>query len=75
MNEMKKLILILALGFALGACASERPEPTATHEPWDATVSALATGLRQLPHLNSQVMETLPGGTAVDLLAITEDQK
>jgi len=75
MNEMKKLIVILALGFALAACASETPVPTAIPEQWDATVSALSTGLRQLPHLNSQVMETLPGGTTVDLLAITEDKK
>ena len=49
--------------------------PTTTPEPWDATVSALTTGLRQEPHLNSQVMEKLLGGTKVDLLAITEDKK
>ena len=49
--------------------------PTSTPEPRDATVSALATSLRQLPHLNSQVMKTLPGGSKVDLLAITEDKE
>ena len=72
---------MLALVLALAACAGETPVPTApvpptiTPEPWDATVSALATGLRELPHLKSQVMETLPGGTKVDLLAITEDKE
>ncbi len=49
--------------------------PTITPETWDATVSAVATSLRQLPHLNSQVMKTLPGGAKVDLLAITEDRE
>jgi beta-xylosidase len=32
-NQMKKLILILALGFALAACAAETPAPTATPVP------------------------------------------
>ncbi len=48
--------------------------PTITPEPWDAEVNALSTGLRQLPHLNSKVIEALPAGTKVDLLAITEDE-
>ena len=51
------------------------PTPTITPVPWDGEVSALATGLRQQPQLNSQVIKTLPGGTKVDLLATTEDQK
>jgi len=49
--------------------------PTITPEAWDATVSALSTGLRQLPYILSQVIATLPGGTTVDLLAITEDKE
>lgn len=49
--------------------------PTITPEPWDAQVNALSTGLRQLPHLNSQVIEALPAGTKVDLLSITADKK
>ena len=49
--------------------------PTITPEPWDATVSAISTGLRQLPVLTSQVIATLPGGTTLDLLAVTEDQE
>lgn len=88
---MKKLILLLALVLVLPACAGETRvvvitatpvpptaipiPPTITPEPWDAQVNALSTGLRQLPHLNSQVIEALPAGTTVDLLAITEDQE
>ena len=49
--------------------------PTFTPEPWDAEVHALAISLHQLPHLSSHSMETLLGGTTVDLLAITEDQE
>ena len=49
--------------------------PTFTPEPRDAQVNALSSGLRQLPHLNSQVIEPLPGGTMVDLLAISGDRK
>ncbi len=49
--------------------------PTITPEPWDAKVHELAIGLHLLPHFNSRVMETLLGGTTVDLLAITEDQE
>ena len=75
---MKKLILILALGLVLAACAGETravvvtatPAPTATTVPPtatpvqpDATVNAISTGLRELPHLTSQVLDALPGGT------------
>ncbi|TDI85203.1 MAG: hypothetical protein E2O74_03785 [Chloroflexi bacterium] len=38
-------------------------------------MSALATGLRELPHLNSKVLERLLGGATVDLLAVTEDRE
>ena len=51
------------------------PAPTITPELLDATVSALATGLRELPHLNSKVLERLMGGATVDLLAVTEDRE
>ncbi len=50
------------------------PTPTITPEPWDAEVSALDTALRQLPDNLSQVIATLPGGTTMDLLAVTEDK-
>ncbi|MCH8338947.1 MAG: hypothetical protein IH858_08930 [Chloroflexi bacterium] len=49
--------------------------PTITPEPWDAQVNALSNGLRELPHLNSQVIERLLGGAKVDLLAVTEDHE
>jgi len=56
------------------------PLPASTPQPtdvpnWDAKVSAISTGLRQLPVLTSQVIATLPGGTTMDLLAVTEDQE
>jgi TolB protein len=50
-------------------------QPTVTTVPWDAQVNALSNGLRELPHLNSKVMERLMGGTKIDLLAVTEDRE
>jgi hypothetical protein len=38
-------------------------------------VDALSIGLRQLPHLDSHVIEALIGGTTVDLLAVSEDRE
>jgi hypothetical protein len=49
--------------------------PTITPERWDAEVHVFYIGLRELPHFNSHIMETLLGGTMVDLLAVTEDQE